>query len=235
MKSIKKYFYITIALLLLVIFALIIKENIVVNASTLTNKVTVFGSCENYYTPDTAYVTIGVETVENELSVAQQNNSNQMSNVITLLNEYGIDSSNIKTTGYKVFNHHNYFEGTKEVESKVLNYVEFKTNNIENLNTLIETLTNNGVNYVNNIRFAIEDTSEEYADALKCALQNAKEKAFALTGNNNLVAIEICENGVYVENYHNNYMLAKNIDSSNNLQSGEIKVCANITVTFEAQ
>lgn len=235
MKSIKKYFYITIALLLIVIFALMIKENITVNASAITNKVTVFGSCENYYTPDTAYVTIGIETSETELASAQQNNVNKMSEAITLLEEYGIDKSNIKTTGYKVFNHHNYFEDAKEVEARVLNYVEFKTTNIDNLDTLLESLTNSGVNYINNIRYTIEDTSDEYTDALKCALENAKQKAIALSGNDNLVAVEIQENSVYIENYHNNYMFAKTIENTNNLQSGEIKVCANITVTFEIQ
>ena len=235
MKSIKKYFYITIAMLLIVMFALMIKENITVNASTYTNKITVLGSCENYYSPDTAYVTIGIETNETELTVAQQNNANKMSKAITMLEEYGIDKSNIKTTGYKVYNHHNYFDNTKEVESKVLNYVEFKTNNIDSLDTLLESLTNSGVNYINNIRFTLEDTRDEYTDTLKCALENAKQKAIALSGNENLVAIEIQENSVYIENYHNNYMLAKTVENTNNLQSGEIKVCANITVTFEAQ
>ncbi len=235
MKSLKKYFYITIALLLIVFFALMIKENITVNASTLTNKITVMGSCENYYTPDTAYVTIGVETSEAELTVAQKNNANQMSNIITLLEEYGIENSNIKTTGYKIFNHHNYFENTKEVEAKVLNYVEFKTNNIESLDTLIETLTNNGANYINNVRYTIEDTIDEYNDTLKCALENAKQKAIALSGSENLVAVDIQENCVYVDNYQSNYMLAKTIENTNNLQSGEIKVCANITVTFEVR
>ena len=148
MKTSKKYLYIGIALILLIIFAVTIKENITVKAYAPLNKITVMGSCEEYYSPDTAYVTIGIETQETELVGAQENNSTQMSKVVNLLNEYGIDNSNIKTTGYKVFKHHNYFENNSESVAKVLNYIEFKTNNIENLSALIETLTQSGVNYI---------------------------------------------------------------------------------------
>ncbi len=241
MNKTKKYFIMSVSLLMLVAIIFLISANannyVYANAIDTTNKITVVGKGEQTYNPDTAYVTIGIETLNSSVTVAQQENATIMNNVIEVLKNNNILEEDIKTTSYRIFEKYDTHFGDRFMGNQVSNYIEFKTKDIDNLSSLLATLTENGVNSVNGIRFCIEDTNSKYNEVLALAINNAKSKAEALTNNTeNLVATEIIEEySYYSDCYFDSYSLAKDASNITNISAGEVKICASVRVVFEQQ
>ncbi len=70
--------------------------------TTSTNTITVQGTGHASVKPDTATLSIGVQTQGSTAQAAIQANSNTMNQVVIALNGIGIDNSNIQTTYYNV-------------------------------------------------------------------------------------------------------------------------------------
>src|SRR5713101_4193902 len=80
-------------------------SNSVNGVSTTTgtaNTITVSGTGHSSVKPDTAIVTIGVLSQGATVQAAVQDNGNTMSQVVSALNNIGIDNSNLQTTYYNV-------------------------------------------------------------------------------------------------------------------------------------
>lgn len=237
MKKIKKYLITSLSLLLLValIFAISIDKNNQVFAQDVTSKITVIGTHEESFTPDTAFVTVGIETLNSSIETAQEENAKTMDNIISILKENNIEESDIKTKNYRIYEKYDMHFGNDFLGNQVLNYIEFKTKDIANLNSLLSSLVENGVNSVNGIRFCIEDTSLMYNQVLSKAIDNAKSKAKALSTNpTNLVASEITEEYTcFNDCYFDSYSLTKDAKAISNISVGEVKICASVRVVFE--
>jgi uncharacterized protein len=139
---------------------------------------TVTGIGNLLITPDTVQIQLEVRTENQQLSLAQQENADLMSQVIESLLELGIDREDIQTVSYIISPQYDYVEGRQVFRGyEVTNSINVKIKNIEQTGTIIDTAVRNGVNQVSNIRFTVENEQIPYQEALSLALKNALAKA----------------------------------------------------------
>lgn len=227
MKKAKMFFTIGISLLLLCSVALLINNNIIAHASnTPPQKLIVNGSCENYFTPDTAYITMGVlkedtatETAERTLEYIPTN----LEVTLDTLKNNGVKTEDIYTRELNMP-----FDMFNNMRSQTIsNVVEFKTNNIDHLDLLIEQLQKDNIGTVKCIRYALEDTSSSYGNVLTCAVDNAVAKVQAMYGNYTYNIVEVIEEGCFSPQCFSRCF------ANNGTNSNDILLCGNVKVVFE--
>ena len=154
------------------------KDNDRLNQQTV--KVT--GEATLQATPDQAIITIGVQTENVDPKLAQQENAQTISDIITVLKELGIAESNIKTSDYRIDPQYNYVEGKEIFKNyKVQHMLQIKTKDIEKVGSIIDSAVKHGANSVSNVRFSLANSDSFYNQALTIAISNAYEKALTLT------------------------------------------------------
>lgn len=232
MKKVKVFLIVGIALLLLVAVALMINTNIIAHAKTITpQKIIVNGSCENYFAPDTAYVTMGVvnsteSNTTTEVSTLEYNPTN-LDNVLETLNSNGITKDNIFT---KTLNMPFDMFNNMRTSNTVSSLVEFKTTDIDNLNTLISTLQSDNAN-VKCVRYTLEDATDEYSSVLKCAIDNAVEKVETMFEGVSYNIVEVIEDHCFSPQCYTNSMFKT--DGTKIDTEGSVLICGNVKVVFE--
>lgn len=192
------------------------------------NRITVIGTGEVKMTPDTAIVSLGVETLDESLSAAQQENSEKINAVVSTLKSVGILEEDIKTKNFYIYQRYDYTNGEKFVGYQVSNYIDFKTKDIDGVGALISQLTENGANRFCGINFTIEDKDSVYKQALLDAFENAQDKASALT-DRQMTSSEVVEENCYSYSTKE-YCLASGNEGG--VFKGEICVKASVKVTF---
>ncbi len=196
------------------------------------NKITVCGSGEVRLVPDVAVVNLGVETLNESLTTAQQENSDKINNLISTLKDLGISEENIKTKNFYIYQRYDYTKGETFIGYQVSNYLEFKTKDVDNVGDLVTKLLDSGANRFNGITFTLEDYDTAYNQALTKALENAKTKASAMT-NAEIVSSEIVEEGCMSVMCRESYALSDAVSKNSTFMKGEIVVKANVKVVFE--
>lgn len=132
--------------------------------------------------PDQAIITLGVQTENVDPKLAQQENSQTTSKIITALKELGITEENIKTSDYRLDPQYNYVEGKEIFKNfKVQHMIQIKTKDIEKVGSIIDSAVKHGANSISNVRFSLAKSDNYYNQALTLALNNAYEKARTLT------------------------------------------------------
>lgn len=195
-------------------------------------KITVSGSGEVRLTPDLAIISLGVETLNESLELAQKENSDSVNSVISALKEMGVSEENIKTKNFYVYQRYDYSKGENFLGYQVSNYIDFKTKDIDNVGSIITKLLDSGANRFQGISFTLENEEEAYNMALERALENAKSKASAIT-NLPYSSFEVCEDCGYNCYAREVYSLSSFSKESTSIMKGEICVKASIRVTFE--
>ncbi|KUK49530.1 MAG: hypothetical protein XD75_0472, partial [Parcubacteria bacterium 33_209] len=96
-----KFFQFLSIVLMIVVIAFVA---VLINEKTGANEnlISVSGLGEVYVTPDVGFVTISVKTENKNVSVASEENHNKMNDVIEYIKSEGVESKDIKTTGYKI-------------------------------------------------------------------------------------------------------------------------------------
>lgn len=235
----KKFFIAMICFMLCitgVVGAVMLTTPSYVNVSAVetkeVNKITVTGNGEVKLTPDTAIISLGVETLDQSLELAQKTNSEKVNSLIAALKELGVSEENIKTKNFYVYQRYDYSKGEEFLGYQVSNYLDFKTKDIDNVSSIITKLLESGANRFNGISFTLEDEESAYNMALERALENAKSKASAIT-NLPYTSFEVCEDCGYNCYAREMYSLSSFSKDSTSIMKGEICVKASIKVTFE--
>ncbi len=142
------------------------------------SSVEVYGSATIEVEPDVAYINIGVNTENQDPSVAQKLNKTKMDKIIKAVKAEGLTDDELKTLNYSIRKSYNYpKEGEREEYYVVSNTLKITINDLSTVGRIIDVSSNAGANNINNIQFAIKDDSEFYNEALKLAMESAKGKA----------------------------------------------------------
>lgn len=203
--------------------------------------VTVNGEGKIVVSPDLAFIDIGVQTKNEDASIAQQDNAKLMTAVVNAIKAAGIKEEDIKTTGYSLYQTYDYLPDKQSDPYYVANNtVNVKIKDITKVGSIIDIATNAGANTINSVRFTVADDSKFYQDALKLAMANAKGKAGAIMSTFNQVpSLPHSVNEVsYGGNLQYEYYPVKGMgemaaDVSTPIESGEITITANVTVSYD--
>jgi uncharacterized protein YggE len=154
------------------------------DGSTLTDIIVVTGTGEASGKPDVAYVQLGVDVSDADVSKAVADANQAMERVRDALTQFGIPDEDIRTTGFNVWPEERYGpEGpTGERVYHVQNTVNVKVRDITQVGNVLEAALSAGANQVNSLSFGIDDTSALEAEARKAAIADARDRAGQLAG-----------------------------------------------------
>ncbi len=203
--------------------------------------IAVYGQGKISIQPDVAYITLGVKTLDEDPQIAQENNAVQMDAVMDALKAAGIDSSNIRTVSYNVYQQYDYVEGDEKLRGyEVTNIVQVTIEDVDRAGEIISITANAGANRFQGIRFDVLKRQEAYIEAMDMALARALQKAEQLaksTGRKIEGVISVQESGVASPFYSSptNFVsdsAAFAEQSSASISSGQLEISAIVNVVY---
>ncbi|WP_096200604.1 SIMPL domain-containing protein [Bacillus sp. FJAT-45350] len=146
-----------------------------------TNELKVYGEGKLQLSPDHAIITLGVINENSDLTVAQNENNQKMTNVIQALREIGIPDNDMKTVIYQIDMMYDY-ENNKQILRgyKVNHQLQVSVESIGQTGLVIDTAVQSGANTVSNVTFTVKQVDDYYNQALVMAMNYAYEKAVAM-------------------------------------------------------
>ncbi|MBN2259567.1 MAG: SIMPL domain-containing protein [Clostridiales bacterium] len=217
----------------LIMTAVTPQEIQIIQANGQENTISVDGSGEVYASPDVAIVNIGLETRNDVASIAQEENTKIMNNVIEAMKEMSIESKDIKTQYYNMYRSYDYNNNENEYFI-VNNTFQITVRDIEKIGEVIDKAVSLGANQINNIQFTLSDQNESYQEAMDLAYENAKVKAERIAekmGKTISDVLSVSESSynspIYMES------VSMRADGVAPVESGELVIKANVAVIFK--
>ena len=197
--------------------------------------------------PDTAFVTLGIETAGKTVGEAQSENRLIINKVVERLRRLQIENERIQTASYTVSPQ--YKPPPKRSESLaeppeiigyiVNNTVTVEVRNLDKVGHVIEESIDAGANQFQGLHWALRDEQQAKLGALKQAAVKAREKASALS---DALKVKLMRLLNATEESHvarpaprmaRSMMSAEGGGGETPVFSGEIKVEATVTVIYE--
>ena len=196
--------------------------------------------------PDTAAISLTVETFGKTSQAAQNENNKILQKVTKAMQDMGVTKDNIVTTYTSVYPEYNYNDTTgKRIISGYQSYTELqvKTKDIDNAGKYIDAALKAGATGTNGVDFSVADQSVYYGQALQVAVKNAEKSAqsIAQAYGRQLGAVksvtENSRNAYYVESASMNKMMMTEDSAAagavgTTISYGQIQITANIAVTY---
>jgi len=237
-----KFFQFLSIVLMIVVIAFVA---VLINEKTGANEnlISVSGLGEVYVTPDVGFVTISVKTENRNVSVATDENSQKMNEVIEYIKSEGVESKDLKTTGYNINPRYEWNNDTGKrtlAGYEVSQSLNVKIRDLSKVGTIISNATSKGANDVSSLSFIVDDDEEAKAEAKELAINDAKAKAKELEellGIKMVRIVSFSESG-YVPirvAYDEAVNFKKQLSSSiavPTIETGENKITSTITITY---
>jgi uncharacterized protein YggE len=155
-------------------------------ATAPSRTITVVGVGKAAGTPDVAHVTIGVETRDESVQQAVDDNEAKMTKILDAIKSLDIADKDIRTSSYSVFAEREpqRFPETEGSEGPVVyrvnNMVTIAVRDLEKLGDVLDEAVAAGANNIYGISFSVDDPSELEAEARADAVADAKARAESL-------------------------------------------------------
>jgi uncharacterized protein YggE len=136
--------------------------------------------------PDVVDIQLGVDTVDEEIAAAVDQNTIKMNEIMSVFSTMGVEEKDIQTTNYNLWVEEVYDPSGQPTGQKryhVSNTVSVRLRDLTKIGILIEEATSAGVTNVFGISFGVADTTELEQAALENALENAQGKAEWMASN----------------------------------------------------
>ena len=130
--------------------------------------------------PDRAWVTIGAENRAGTAQEAQRANADTMNGVIARVKEKGIPADAIRTTGFVLQPEYEFQNGKQILRGYVAhNLVQVRVDAIDKTGDMIGAAVATGATNVNSVQFDLKDRASAEHEALRLAVQDARQRAEA--------------------------------------------------------
>lgn len=206
---------------------------------------------EIYAKPDLAIVNFSVITEKKTVAEAMAENTEKMNSVINSIKSQGVDSKDLKTTGFNIYPRYEYTKEQIEIYPyppgkrvlvgyEISQRLEVKIRDLAMTGKIIETATAAGANEVGDLLFTIDKEDEFKAQARKQAIDKAKAKAKELANQLGIKLVRI-SNFLDTETlpvFYNRYEEAMGTSGQKpvpvpQIETGENKISVTVTITYE--
>ncbi len=160
----------------------IAEDAIVVNTNPQNIGIWVSAEGEVFATPDLATLNVGIEAEADTVDEARAETANAMEQVMSALDEAGIDDKDIQTAYFNISPIRKWDSDTEEYIStgyRVSNTVTVKVRDMEKIGQTIDSAASAGGDLVriNGINFSVDDPTDYQEEAREKAYEKAKAKA----------------------------------------------------------
>lgn len=198
------------------------------------------------HTPDTAYVTFGLETAGKSLAEAQKRNNVTMGKVLDRLRDLQIEKDRIQTSSFTVSpqyrppsNRHADVPSTSPeiIGYVVSNMVTVEIRALDKVGTVIEEVLKAGANNFQGLHWGLRDEQPVRLSALKQAAARAREKAVVLSDTLHVKLariLSITEGGQVIRPAAPMARMAMEATAADvPISPGELKIEATVTLVYE--
>lgn len=200
--------------------------------------VTVNGHGQIVVTPDTAHITVGVNTNGKTAAGAAEANNASMRALLDRLKALGVSDRDVQSTSYHVGP---VYRTKKDGERELIGYevrhlLRVTVQKIAETGKVVDELVKAGANDVQGVTFAVKDSVKLMDEARKHAIADARRKAelYATAAGARLGKVaSISEVQVHFPAFRS--MQKEELDSGVPFMTGEQKLSVNVTVVFELQ
>ncbi len=148
-------------------------------SGSYVREISVEGEGSAYIVPDTAVISLGVNTSGETSAAVVEENTTNMNAVLEAIEALGVAKEDIKTTGYYLSPSYEYDDDGNYVETGYTldQTVEVRLTDFEKIGDLLAASSAAGANYVGGVDFTVDNPDSAKAEAREEAIARAKEKA----------------------------------------------------------
>lgn len=159
------------------------------NPQGYPNSISVMGTAEVVSIPDIATFSFSVVETSESVSSAQTTATEKINNILSYLEEAGIQENDIKTTSYNVYPKYEWIQpqcfseiNCPRGENKLVGYevnqtIRIKVRDTQTAGELLSRIGSFEVSNVSGLNFEVDDEDALKAEARSMAIEDAKEKA----------------------------------------------------------
>lgn len=205
------------------------------------NSITVDGFGQAFGAPDVAYLQLGVQVTDTDVTAAFNEANELMTAVIGALTEQGIAPNDIQTTGLYMYPETAYDPQTgmptDSITYRVGNSVDVTIRDVSKIGEVVSAGVNAGANNINSLNFGIADAAALESEARAAAVADAKDRAAQLA---DILGMTLGDPIMVVESFASAtpmfYDRAQAMGGVGNvpIQQGQLNVNIQVTVTFSA-
>lgn len=208
------------------------------------NTISVSGEGKIFVKPDIGLVSISVVSESKKVAEAQQENAQKMNNIINFLkNELGILEKDLKTTNYAISPQYEYPDGQRVfLGYEVRQTLEVKIRDLSKVGEVLEKAASKGANKISSLQFTVDNSEKPKSEARKLAIDNAGEKAKALSVQ---LGVKLGKIVNFNENLYNPvptpYPFLKEAvglgggETAPQIETGENEINAYVNITYEIE
>lgn len=178
--------------------------------------------------PDRATIYAIIENLDEDMKASKDSNYSTFDQVINALENNGISEENISLENFNCCPSYDYSQGKTLQGYVTTTTFTVKVDEIKNLKTCVDVMTENGVSGIYNIKYEVSTMDAEYTNALTSAFENAKEKASKILSNDNLKLVKVREEMVFASNLCRAFSEVLSTE-----MLGKIEIEASIMAEFE--
>lgn len=133
--------------------------------------------------PDTAKLTAGIDVSASTLDAAQSQINQKSKTLVDAVKRLGVEEKDIKTSSYNVYPEYDFrTPGSRITGYRISTTYEIKVKEIEKINEVLATVTQEGANIVSGVSFEVnESTKDKLMDEARAeAVDKARTKAESL-------------------------------------------------------
>jgi uncharacterized protein YggE len=198
-----------------------------------------------YKSADELQMNIGIVTIKDTAEKALQENNQKMAAVIKSLTEAGLRPKDYETGHFSITPTYTPYPKNPPEDWKqsingfeVNNTIFIHTSLINSAGALIDAANKAGANNINGINFVLHDQRTHLKEAIALATANAIEDAQELAKAADLqlvrvLSISLDSNGSSSRPTPMYATKAMNYESATSIESGDVKIVANVTITYE--
>lgn len=239
--------FILLALLIYIVIAAMngIKEHKYIGGEIdYQETIAVEGRGEVYARPDVAVVVFSVKNEAKTVASAIEENSQKMNEVIYSVKIQGVEAKDLKTISFNLYPRYEYEEedliwpeGKRVlVGYEVIQSLQVKIREMENIGTIIQEATNAGANQAGALSFTIDDEDKHKEEARRLAIEQAEAKAEQLASQLGIKLLGIKSfsesiNGVIPGIYRDSADMLE--AASPNIEVGQNKIEARVNIIYK--
>lgn len=190
--------------------------------------VCVRGSSKISKSPDRAKICAAIEILDTDMNKSKEDNFNTFDKIVSALKKKGLTEEQITLEYFNCCPSYDYTNG-KTLQGYLTDTTFcVQLDNIADLKSYIDVLTENGVTSIYNIEYQLSTLEAEYASALASALENAKTKASTMLGSEDIKLVSIKEEMVFSQNN----LCRSYVEGTSTELVGKIEVQARICAEF---
>ncbi|MCX6799336.1 MAG: SIMPL domain-containing protein [Candidatus Diapherotrites archaeon] len=207
--------------------------------------ISVSGSVTKTASPELAYVTLSVETLDRSASKSQSDNAVLSNRVMDALKAAGIAADDIETTSYSLneeFQWDQVLQKSESIGYRTTNSIQVTVRDLAKVGSTIDAAVEAGANSVSGVSFGLttETQSSLRTAALQDASANARAKAQSIAtglgiGVGSVYSASESSNYYTPVYYRNMAMETAGAAAPTPISPGDIEFTATVSVQFEIQ